>query len=211
MMRSLEKFEWQQQNKFVISSSSKRSLIANIETTAIIIIGLILTANLCWIPKVLAQEMMMPPAASIGDRKIVSHFDVVPKIVRVGQNVLMKIFLADQNTNQKIIHVTVRMDISKNGKHVLGEFFHSHDGVINISVRQASSGVTSPATYTIGGTMDDLTNAWIADPGSPIFVNGNIFSHPGTYKIILEATTIDNDKTDLAQPLTYEYNIQVSP
>jgi hypothetical protein len=210
MMRSLEKFEWQQQNKFVISSSSKRSLIANIGTTTLII-GLILTANLCWIPKVLAQEMGMSTAASIGDRKIVSHFDIVPKIVRVGQNVLMKIFLADQNTNQKIIHVTVRMDISKDGKHVLGEFFHSHDGVINISVRQASSGVTSPATYTIGATMDDLTNAWIADPDSPIFVNGNIFSHPGTYKIILGVTTIDNDKTDLAQPLTYEYNIQVSP
>jgi hypothetical protein len=65
--------------------------------------------------------------------------------------------------------------------------------------------------YTIGATMDDLTNAWIADPGSPIFVNGNIFSHPGTYKIILEVTTIDNDKTDLNQPLTYEYDMQVSP
>jgi hypothetical protein len=202
-LRLLASFEWQQ-NKFLIS------LIANIGTAAIII-GLILTANLCSIPKVLAQDMMMPPAASIGDRKIVSHFDITPKIVRVGQNVLMKIFLVDQNTNQKIIHVTVRMDISKDGKHVLGEFFHSHDGVINISVRQASSGVTSPTAYTIGATMDDLTNAWIADPGSPIFVNGDIFSHPGTYKITLEVTTIDNDKTDLAQPLTYEYNIQVSP
>jgi len=176
-----------------------------------IIIGLILTVNLCSIPKVLAQDMMMPPAASIGDRKIVSHFDIIPKIARVGQNALMKMFLVDQKTNQKIIHVTVRMDISKDGKHVLGEFFHSHDGVINISVRQASSGITSPAMYTIGATMDDLTNAWIADPGSPIFANGNIFSHPGTYKIILEVTTIDNDKTDLNQPLTYEYNIQVSP
>jgi len=207
-LRLLASFEWQQ-NKF-LTSSSKRPLITNIGTMAIII-GLILTANLCSIPKVLAQDMMMPPAASIGDRKIVSHFDIVPKIVRVGQNALMKIFLVDQKTNQKIIHVTVRMDISKDGKHVLGEFFHSHDGVINISVRQASSGITSPATYTIGATMDDLTNAWIADPGSPIFVNGNIFSHPGTYKIILEVTTIDNDKTDLAQPLTYEYNIQVSP
>jgi len=59
----------------------------------------------------------------------------------------MKIFLVDQKTNQKIIHVTVRMDISKDGKHVLGEFFHSHDGILNISVCQASSGMTSPATY----------------------------------------------------------------
>jgi hypothetical protein len=68
----------------------------------------------------------------------------------------MKIFFVDQNTKQKIIHVTVRMDISKDRKHVLPEFFHSHDGVI-------SSSISSPATYTIGATMDDLTNAWIAD------------------------------------------------
>jgi hypothetical protein len=206
-LRLLASFKWQQ-NKFLLSSN--RSLITNIATTAIFV-GLILTANSCSIPKVLAQDMMMPPAASIGDRKIVSHFDVTPKIVRIGQNALMKIFFVDQSTNQKIIHVTVRIDISKDGKHVLGEFFHSHDGVININVRQASSGVTSPATYTIGATMDDLTNAWIADPGSPIIVNGNIFSHPGTYKTILEVTTLDNDKTDLTQPLRYGYNIQVSP
>ena len=127
--------------------------------------------------------MTMPPTASIGDRKIVSHFDITPKKVRVGQNALMKIFFVDQKTNQTIYHVTVRMDISKDGKHALSEFFHSHDGVININIRQAG---TSPATYTIGATMDDFTNAWIADPGSPIIVNGQIFSHPGTYKTILE-------------------------
>jgi hypothetical protein len=92
------------------------------------------------------------------------------------------------------------MDISKDRKHVLSEFFHSHDGVININIRQNSSSISSPATYTIGATIDDLTNAWIADPGSPIIVNGQIFSHPGTYKMILEVTTLDNDKTDLAQP-----------
>ncbi len=95
-------------------------------------------------------------------------------------------------------------------ENTLSEFFHSHDGVININIRQANNSITSPATYTIGGTMDDLTNAWIADPGSPIIVNGQIFSHPGTYKMILELTTLDNDKTDLAQPLKYEYNIPVS-
>jgi hypothetical protein len=178
--------------------------------TPAILVGLILTANWCSVPNVLAQMMMMPPTASIGDRKIVSHFDITPKIIRVGQNALMKIFFVDKNTNQKIIHVTVRMDISKDGKHVLGEFFHSHDGVINISFRQATS-ITSPTTYTIGATMDDLTNAWIADLGSPIIVNGQIFSHPGTYKMILEVTTLDNDKTDLAQPLKYEYSIPVSP
>jgi hypothetical protein len=79
--------------------TSKSPIITSIETT-VIIIGLMLTANLCSIPKVLAQDMMMPPAANIGDRKIISHFDIVPKIVRVGQNALMKIFLVDQKTNR---------------------------------------------------------------------------------------------------------------
>jgi hypothetical protein len=60
------------------------------------------------------------------------------------------------------------------------------------------------ATY-----VDIPTNAWVADPGSPIIVNGPVFSQPGKYKIILD-TTIDNDKTDLPQPLKYELNVPVS-
>ncbi|MGA9845953.1 MAG: hypothetical protein WBP64_08650 [Nitrososphaeraceae archaeon] len=195
-------------NKSQIPSSS-RYLVA-ICTTTPILVGLLLITNSCTIPVALAQHMMMPPAASVGNRKIVSHFEVTPKIIRVGQNALMKIFFVDQNTKQKIYHVTVRMDISNAGKHILSEFFHSHDGDINVNIRQTSGSVTSPPTHTVGGTIDDLTNAWIADPGSPVIVNGQIFSHPGTYKMILEVTTLDNDKTDLAQPLKYEYNIPVS-
>ncbi|MFY9870165.1 MAG: hypothetical protein WAK17_10635 [Candidatus Nitrosopolaris sp.] len=68
-MNLLASFDWLQ-NKFLIPSS-KGSLIANFATTAILV-GLILTANSCSIPKVLSQDMMMPLAASIGDRKIVS-------------------------------------------------------------------------------------------------------------------------------------------
>ena len=58
--------------------------------------------------------------------------------------------------------------------------------------------------------MDYLTNAWIADPGNPITVKGQIFSQLGTYSVILEVTTMDNDKTDLPQPLKYEFNLVVS-
>lgn len=174
-----------------------------------ILVGMVLITWLYSIPIVHAQHMMMPPAASIGDRKIMSHFEVTPKLLRVGQNALMKIFFVDQNTKQKIYHVTVRMDISTDRKHILSEFFHSHDGIINISFRQAGSSVTSPSLHTVGGNFDDLTNAWISDPGSPIIVNGHMFSHPGNYKMVLEVTTLDNDKTDLTQPLKYEYSIPV--
>jgi hypothetical protein len=68
----------------------------------------------------------------------------------------------------------------------------------------------SPPKYTIGATSDVLTNAWIADPGSPIILRGGeIFSQPGTYKAVIEVTTMDNDKTALPQPIEYEFSIPV--
>ena len=55
-----------------------------------------------------------------------------------------------------------------------------------------------------------LTNAWIADLENPITIRGGeIFSQPGTYKAVIEVTTMDNDKTDLPQPILYEINIPV--
>ena len=122
----------------------------------------------------------------------------------------MKIAFIDQNTKQSIYHVTVRMDISKDQKHFLSEFFHSHAGNITVDFRQNAKSSPQQLSYSVGGNMDDLTNAWIADPGNPITVNGQIFSQPGTYRLILEVTTMDNDKTDLPQPLKYEFNLLVS-
>jgi hypothetical protein len=55
-----------------------------------------------------------------------------------------------------------------------------------------------------------LTNAWIADPGSPIMISGPVFNQSGTYNVILELSTIDNDKTDLVEPLEYPFDLDVS-
>jgi hypothetical protein len=156
---------------------------------------------------VFAQHMMMPPAASIGDRKITLSFHTEPQNVKPNQTLLTKLAFIDQNTKQTLQHVTVRMEISDttNDRRLLSEFFHAHNGNIDIDFRPALG-----LKYAVTGNMDDLTNAWVADPGSPIIVNGPIFSHPGIYRTLLEVTTIDNDKTDLPQPLKYELNIPVS-
>ena len=156
---------------------------------------------------VFAQHMMMPPAASIGDRKITLSFHTEPQNVKPNQTLLTKLAFIDQNTKQTLQHVTVRMEISDttNGRRLLSEFFHAHNGNIDIDFRPALG-----LKYAVTGNMDDLTNAWVADPGSPVIVNGPIFSHPGIYRTLLEVTTIDNDKTDLPQPLKYELNIPVS-
>ena len=154
-----------------------------------------------------AQHMMMPPSASVGDRKITLNFHAEPTNIISNQTVLTKLAFTDQNTKQTVKHVTVRMEISDSdsGRRLLSEFFHAHNGNIDINFKPSAG-----LKYVMTGNMDDLTNAWVADPGSPIIVNGPIFSEPGKYRIILEVTTIDNDKTDLPQPLNYDLIIPVS-
>jgi len=153
-----------------------------------------------------------PPLASIGDRKVSLNFETNPNPIIIGQDINMKIAFFDENAKKNVNHVTFRMDISKDGKHFISEFFHSHEGEVNLLFRDTTSRATSSSdTYSVGASSDILTNAWIADPGSPITVRGGgIFSQPGTYKALVELTTMDNDKTDLPQPIPYEFNISVS-
>ena len=66
------------------------------------------------------------------------------------------------------------------------------------------------SSQTIGGNQDVLTNAWITDPGSPITIRGPVFNQSGNYDIGLDLTTIDNDKTDLIEPVEYHLDVKVS-
>jgi hypothetical protein len=188
------------------------STTSNASTTSMILrnllLSIILFSFIFPLTDVFAQHMMMPPAASVGNRKIMLSLQTEPANIKSSQKVLTKLAFVDENTKQTVQHIiTVRMDVSysKDGKHILSEFFHAHNGKINIDFRPNGG-----LRYAVSGNMDDLTNAWVADPGSPIIVNGPVFSQRGEYKIILEVTTIDNDKTVLPQPLKYELNVPVS-
>ena len=165
----------------------------------------------CQDSEVLAQHHgAPPPEAKIGDRKISLNIDSQPNPIIAGQNAVLQISFDDENSKKKVSHVTFRMDISKDGKHILSEFFHSHQGDVRISFKDTSK-TSSTSNYTVGATTDALTNAWIADPGSPIIIRGGeIFSQPGTYKVIIELTTMDNDKTDLPEPIPFESDFIVS-
>jgi hypothetical protein len=116
------------------------------------------------------------------------------------------------HTHGIIQHVTFRMDISKDGKHLLSDFFRSyrrgdHTGEVRLMFKDKGG---SSSSHTIGGNQDVLTNAWIADPGSPMTISGPVFNQSGTYNINLELSTIDNDKTDLVEPLDYHFDVNVS-
>jgi hypothetical protein len=192
-------------------SSSLRDNVTNIICPLILGMFSSLALIIYLPPEILAQHHgAPPPAANIGDRKISLIFDIQPDPISGGQNADMHIGFADENAKKNVSHVTFRMDISKDGKHILSEFFHSHQGEVSLSFKDIGK-ATSTTNYTVGANSDVLTNAWIADPGSPIIIReGEIFSQPGTYKVLIELTTMDNDKTDLPQPIPFESDFVVS-
>ena len=149
-----------------------------------------------------------PPAAAVGDRKIMLDLQTEPKnVTQSDDDVLMLIGFLDEGKNAKIQHVTFRIDISKDGKHIFSDFFHDHNGEVRLLFKDKDGSSSNP---TIGGNQDVLTNAWIADPGSPISISGPIFNQSGTCNINVELTTIDNDKTDLTAPLVYTSDFNIS-
>lgn len=73
-----------------------------------------------------------PPAATIGERKLVLDMQTIPVNIAQGDDVMMTIGFRDEGKNANIQHVTFRMDISKDGKHILSDFFHDHSGEVKL-------------------------------------------------------------------------------
>lgn len=145
-----------------------------------------------------------PPLAALGDRNIKMSFIVEPTVISPSQDAQIKMSLTDEKTGDKIQHVTYRVTLSKNDQIKMSDFFHSHLGDLTI----VSKNTNSPDT-SVEGTFDVLTNAVTSDPSGTIGIAGPTFSEAGLYKADIEITTIDNDKTDLPNPLKYHFDINV--
>ncbi len=145
-----------------------------------------------------------PPLAALGDRNIKMSFIVEPTVISPSQDAQIKMSLTDEKTGEKIQHVTYRVTLSKDDQIKISDFFHSHLGDLTI----ASKNTNSP-DISVEGTFDVLTNAVASDPSGTIGIAGPTFSEAGLYKADIEVTTIDNDKTDLPNPLEYHFDINV--
>lgn len=145
-----------------------------------------------------------PPLAALGDRNIKMSFIVEPTVISPSQDAQIKMSLTDEKTGEKVQHVTYRVTLSKNDQIKISDFFHSHLGDLTI----VSKNTNSPDT-SVEGTFDVLTNAVTSDPSGTIGIAGPTFSEAGLYKADIEITTIDNDKTDLPNPLKYHFDINV--
>jgi hypothetical protein len=146
-----------------------------------------------------------PPLAALGDRMIKMNLNSLPSPLDIGKNAKLTMSLSDENTGEKIKHVTYRISIGKDNNTIASNFFHSHVGELSILVKNSNT-----SESIISGTFDTLTNSYVPDPSGMISITGPFFMEPGKYTVDAEIITIDNDKTDLSQPLKYNFTLLTS-
>lgn len=143
------------------------------------------------------------PPSIIGDREIFLKFDSTE--FTTSEKGKFSLALMDNKTSKNIPHVTYIISIRDNeNNNLLTENFHGHGGDINLEFVNSNL-----EKYQINANYDTLAASYVPDFGSPIKIEGPIFSNSGEYKLIAEITGIDFDNTFLPEPLKYEHIIDV--
>ena len=144
------------------------------------------------------------PLSIVGDREIFLNF-TNPQIESTAEKGIINFALIDNKTGNNIPHVTYIVGIyNHENKNMFTANLHGHNGEIKIEFH--NKGVEG---YNINANYDSLSASYVSDFGSPIKIDGSIFSNTGKYRVVIEITGIDFDNTFLPEPLKYEYNINV--
>jgi hypothetical protein len=143
----------------------------------------------------LTQEQL---TASMGNRKADLLIKMIPPVVTTetlqkGQKPIVEFRLFDSNTNQSFSHVTYYISIEKDGKRLLSEWFHAHNGDLGIKMEPN----TINKTITVYGEQDPVQYTYIGTPSNPVIASGPIFLEGGLYHFIVRISTVDSDEAYL--------------
>ena len=150
----------------------------------------------------LFQEQL---SASLGDRKADLLIKMTPPVVTTEtlksqtQKPVIQFRLFDSNTNQSFKHVTYLITIEKEGKTLLTNWFHDHNG--DLRIQMSPRNTTEIAVY---GELDPILDAYTGTQYSPVIAAGPIFVKGGLYHFIVRIATVDFDRTlipDDKQPI----------
>lgn len=144
------------------------------------------------------------PSSIVGDRELFLNFNN-PKMDSAAGKAVINFALVDNKTGNNISHVTYIVSIyNEEEKNMFTANLHGHNGEIKLEFHnKAIEG------YNINANYDSLSASYVSDFGSPIKIDGSVFSNPGKYRVVTEITGIDFDNTFLPEPLKYEYNMDV--
>jgi plastocyanin len=115
---------------------------------------------------------------------------VTTETLQNGQKPIVEFRLFDSNTNRTFSHVTYYIIIEKDGKRILADLFHDHNGDLKIQVNPNNSSQVS-----INGQQDPLLGTYMGTSTSPVIASGPIFMKGGLYHFIVKIATVDSDTT----------------
>jgi hypothetical protein len=156
----------------------------------------------------LSQEQI---SASMGDRKADLLIKTTPPVVTTEtlltskQKPIIEFRLFDSNTNKSFNHVNYYITIDKEGKKLISDWFHSHEGDLGIKIiptNTTKTRLSGPQEPLVGGYLGAVNNPTIAE--GPIFMNG------GIYHFAVRIGTIDCDTCVLPAEQQHLYNSWLS-
>ena len=167
------------------------------------------------LPGAFAHGGMQPPAADFGGKKASLSVKVDPPVVTdVGQPIFISARFFDENTNENFREVTYRIFFEKDGKEIPiqteggGQYggqglFYDPQGDLEIKIVPKDTPVA-----TARGVVE-IQYGGIWNMGSPIVVEGPIFTEAGLYNLFVEIHTVGTTRTQV-EPIL-EYDIWVTP
>ena len=146
----------------------------------------------------LTQEQL---SASLGNRKADLLIKMNPPVVTTetlgqGQKPTVEFRLFDSDSNQSFSHVTYYVVLEKDGRRLLSDMFHDHNGDLKIQINPTNATSKTATSASVGGgEQDPLLGVLIGTQTNPIIVSGPIFVKGGLYHFIVRIETVDSDYT----------------
>ena len=135
-------------------------------------------------------------SASFGDRKADLIIKMTPPVVTTdtllnqNQKPIIQFKLYDPTTKEGFKHVTYYITIEKDGKKLISDWFHDHNGDLKIEMKPSNV-----ERITVYGEPDPILQAYTGTKNSPVVATGPIFSEGGLYHFIIRILTIDYDRS----------------
>ena len=140
---------------FAMSSSVVKTIAFIIATIVLLSIfaSITITTKQSAFADGLTQEQL---SSSLGNRKADLLIKMNPPVVTTetlsqGQKPTVEFRLFDSNTNQSFSHVTYYVILEKDGKRMLSDMFHDHNGDLKIQVNPINGTSKAAATTIRGG------------------------------------------------------------
>ncbi|MBM2851816.1 MAG: hypothetical protein HW420_363 [Candidatus Nitrosotenuis sp.] len=154
------------------------------------------------------------PPVSFGDKQVTVSAILEPADYTPGKgSANLKIRFFDSNTNTNIERVTYRVGILYNGQLVANQMFFDKDGELDLTVKPKSEcgekEIWRCTKYE--GEKDLIVPSALTSSGNnPPIITGPVFDKSGTYTLKVAIIGATNPKTQTAQDINFETNINIA-